>query len=171
MNIPTKLGCAILFLSGVFPAPVVQAQSGAKPKQVLLLYWADQNHPANLSFENGLRATLQSLAPGGFEYYAEYMEPVRFPGEKQSELLRDYILQKYAGRPMDVIVAPNSVSLDFLLKYRRELFPDTPVVFAATQDPDPAQLRLGAGATGVLYVTSYRITVELALKLHPGAER
>src|SRR5207247_4533724 len=33
-----------------------------------------------------------------------------------------------------------------------------------------AQLLSGAGATGTIYVTSYRKTLDLAMKLHPGTQ-
>ena len=55
--------------------------------------------------------------------------------------------QKYAARTIDVIVANASPSLDFLFKYRADLFPHTPIVFAATALPSAAQLASGAGAT------------------------
>ena len=61
--------------------------------------------------------------------------------------------------------------LDFLFKYRGDLFPHTPIVFAATDHPSAAQLKSGAGATGIVYVNSYRKTLDLALRLHPGTEQ
>jgi PAS domain S-box-containing protein len=168
----SKFGCATLLLwtAYLFPAPVGRAQQSSRPKQVLVLYWEDQNHPANMDFARFLRASLQSLAPEGIEYYSEYLEANRFPGEKPSKLLHDYILQKYAGRSMDVVVATEGVALDFLLKYRSELFPNAPIVFTAAYYPSVSQLRSEAGATGVIQRNNYRKTLELALKLHPGTE-
>ena len=78
--------------------------------------------------------------------------------------------QKYANRAIDVIVTSASAPLDFLLKYRGDLFPHTPIVFAATGPPAPAQLASEAGATGIVYVSSYRKTLDLALKLHPDTK-
>jgi PAS domain-containing protein len=171
MNLLSKLGCATLLLwTALFPTPIGRAQQSLWPKQVLVLYWEDQNHPANIDFARDLRANLQSLAPGGIEYYSEFLEANRFPGEKQSKLLHDYMLQKYAGRRMDVVVAGDLVSLDFLLKYRSELFPNAPIVFSSTFYPTALQLTSEAGATGVVLLRNYRETLNLALKLHPGTE-
>ena len=154
MNVLSKLGCATLLFWIVFSLLALAgwAQHVARPKHVLVLYWDDQDHPANVDFSRNLRAALQSAAPGGFEYYSEYLESNRFPDKRQSELLRDYILQKYTGRTINVAVATTSAALDFLLKYRSELFPNAPIVFAATYQPDPPQLSSGAGATGVIFV-------------------
>src|SRR6185503_14685797 len=128
------------------------------------------DQPANVDFDVEFHAALRLAAVGPIEYYTEYLESNRFPGENQSLLLRDYMQEKYANRTIDVIVTNASASLDFLLKYRGELFPHTPIVFAATTLPSAAQLASGAGATGIVYVNSYRRTLELALKLHPRTE-
>jgi PAS domain S-box-containing protein len=78
--------------------------------------------------------------------------------------------QKYAARTIDVVVTNASPPLDFLFKYRADLFPHTPIVFAATERPTAPQLTSGAGATGTIYVSSYRKTLDLAMKLHPGTQ-
>jgi signal transduction histidine kinase/CheY-like chemotaxis protein len=145
-------------------------QQPAPPKHVLILYWDERDHPANVDFDREFHTALRLAAAGPIEYYTEYLESNRFPGENQSLLLRDYMRQKYANRTIDVIVTNASASLDFLLKYRGELFPNTPIVFAATRLPSAARLASGAGATGIIYVNSYRRTLELALKLHPRTQ-
>ena len=160
-----------LFWAAVFALSPTAHTQQSRMKRVLVLYWENQDNPANIELAQNLRAALESSAPGRIEYYSEYLEASRFPGEKTTELLRDYMLQKYAGRTMDVVVATESVALDFLFKYRSELFPGTPIVFAANQRPSDSQLTSGAGATGIIYLTSYRKTVELAMKLHRGTQR
>ena len=112
-----------------------------------------------------------SAARGPIEFYSEFLESSRFPGESQSKLLHDYIRQKYAGRTIDVIVPNADAPLDFLFKYRSDFFPHTPIVFGATHYPSGAQLRSGAGATGIVFVNTYKETIGLALRLHPGTEQ
>jgi PAS domain S-box-containing protein len=150
-------------------ASIAPAQDPAT-KHVLILYWEDRDHPANVDFEREFKKALRSISSGPIEYYSEYLESNRFPGESQSLALRDYMQRKYAGREIDVIVTNASAPLDFLLKNRAELFPRTPIVFNATTRPSAAQLSSGAGATGIVYVSGYRKTLELALELHPGTE-
>ena len=103
----------------VFPS-VIQARQTATPKRILLLYWNDRDYAGNIAFEQSFRAPLQSAPPGSVEYYSEYLESTRFPGEKQSLLLRDYLRTKYADRNIDVIMAVTDQPLTFLLKYRQE---------------------------------------------------
>jgi len=79
MNLLSKFGRAtlLLWIACLLPTPIGRAQQSLWPKQVLVLYWEDQNHPANIDFARDLRANLQSLAPGGIEYYSEFLEALR----------------------------------------------------------------------------------------------
>jgi len=137
---------------------------------VLVLYWDEKDHPANEEFERRFQAAMRSATSGPLEFYSEFLESSRFPGENQSKLLHDYIRQKYADRNIDVVVPNASAPLEFLFKYRRGFLPHTPIVFGATNYPSAAQLKSGAGATGIVFVNSYRKTIDLALRLHPRAE-
>src|SRR5690348_16179269 len=95
----SKFGCAMLLWAAVFAlSPTAGHTQQSRIKRMLVLYWENQDHPANIDFANNLRAALESLAPGRIEYYSEYLEASRFPAEKAAELLRDYMLQKYADR-------------------------------------------------------------------------
>ena len=147
------------------------AQQLATPKHVLVLYWDEKDYPANIEFERSFQAALRSAAPGPIEFYSEYLESSRFPGEDQAKFLHDYIQRKYADRPIDVVVPYASPPLEFLLKYRTDLFPGVPIVFGSTNYPSAAQLEAGAGATGIVFVNTYKKTLDLALKLHPGTEQ
>ncbi|MCI0387394.1 MAG: histidine kinase, partial [Acidobacteria bacterium] len=63
-----------------------------------------------------------------------------------------------------------TASLNFLLKYRNDLFPDTPIVFHTF---NRAQLgnQAKAGLTGVVVDDAFRNTLDVALKLHPATEK
>ena len=162
---------ALLVLSLVWLSlPGGRAQQAVEPLHVLMLYWDERDYPANVEFDRHFQAALRSAAPGPIEFYSEYLESSRFPGEEQARFLRDYIRRKYTGRPVDVVVPYASAPLEFLLKYRTDLFPGVPIVFGATNYPSAAQLDAGAGATGIVFVNSYRKTLDLALSLHPGTE-
>ena len=84
---------------------------------------------------------------------------------------RGKIKRKYAGRAIDVVVPTAPAPLDFLFKYGSDLFPHVPIVFSSADYPSAAQLRSGAGATGVVIANTYRKTLDLALKLHPDTEQ
>jgi PAS domain S-box-containing protein len=160
----------LFWASCVVCVPTAWAQTHAL-RNVLLLHWDDRDNQANIDFDRIFQQTLNAATSGTVEYFSEYLESTRFPGEMQSKLLRNYLRQKYTNIPIDVIVVTTTPALNFLFVSREELFPRTPIVFAGTERPTPAQLSAGAGAAGILYVNSYRKTIELALTLHPGTKQ
>jgi PAS domain S-box-containing protein len=147
------------------------AQQSAAPKRVLVLHWYDKDHFWNVNFDRGFQAALRTASAETVEYYPEYLESNRFPGENQSRLLRDYLQQKYADRNIDVVVANSDTSLEFLFKYRDDLFSNIPIVFVATRNPTTEELAAGPGITGIINLNTYRETFDLALNLHPGTEQ
>src|SRR5262245_33676590 len=109
---------AALFLAGgvvsVF-CPLARAQNST-PKRVLVLYWDNKDYPGNVKFDESFKAVLEQSNFSNAEYYPEYLESNRFPGETQASFFRDYLRDKYAGRNIDVIVATADPPLNFLLK-------------------------------------------------------
>jgi PAS domain S-box-containing protein len=159
------LGLAILLFS---LAALAKATAG--PKRILVLYWYNKDFSSNVIFDRSFQASLKSAPAGSIEYYTEYVESDRFPGENQYEALRDYLRQKYANRPIDVVVAVSDVPLEFLLKYRDNLFTQTPIVFAAIKRPATNETS-GPGLTGIVLGGGYKKTLDLALRLHPSTKQ
>jgi len=144
-----------------------RTQQPASPKRVLVLYWYNKDYSWNVNFDRSFQAAMHSARGGPFEYYPEYLESNRFPGESQSLLLRDYLRQKYADRTLDVVVANSDASLAFLRQYRNDLFPNTPIVSVTTRRPSSEEVNAGPGLTGVTTLSNHRKTIDLALRLHP----
>jgi PAS domain S-box-containing protein len=166
-----RMAALLVWLSVSLLPSISRAQQSAAPKGTLVLDWYNKDHPWNVKFDQSFQASLQSVSSGAAECYFEYLETNRFPGEKQSRLLRDYLRQKYADHKIDVVVANSDTSLDFLLKYRDSLFPHTPIVFVAARHPRAEELAAGPGLTGIININTHRKTLDLALELHPGAEQ
>ena len=160
----------VVLLLALLPS-VAQAQQAAAPEGVLVLYWYNKDYPWNVKFEQSFRAALQSAPAATVEYYAEYLESNRFPGENQSRLLDEYLEQKYADRTIDLVVANSDASLNFLLKHRDSLFPYAPIVFVAARHPTTEELMAGPGLTGIINISAYRETLDLALSLHAGTRQ
>ena len=157
----------VLFL----PAADLLAQQTSTPKRVVVLYWYDKNFQGHVRWDKGFTSALQSAPEGSIEYYPEYLEANRFPGENQSQVLQDYLKQKYADRPIDVVVAQSEVSLNFLARYKDDLFPNASVVFYSATRPKPETLAQRPNVTGVVVFGGFKKTVESALAIHPETEQ
>jgi PAS domain S-box-containing protein len=170
MSALSKLLRTSLLVLVALPPSVGLAQQSASPKRVLVLHWYDRGYTDDIKLDQELHAALESSAPGSVEYYSEYLDTNQFPGENQALILRDYLRRKYAGVAIDVLIAITNPPLDFLLENRRELFPHTPIVFSIAAAAR-ARGMPKAGATGIVTANTFRETVDLALKLHPGTKQ
>src|SRR5215475_2126076 len=146
----TLLVLALGFLILGWPSSRTVAQNSSPPRTMLVLYWYGRDFVSNVRLDKDIREVLSSEPAGSIEYYPEYLESNRFPGERQSLLFRDYLAQKYAGRKIDVVVAFSPLALNFALKYCNELFGDTPFVFSTLQPPVFDSQTHPAGMTGVV---------------------
>ncbi len=153
------------------PATESRAQQVSKPKRVVVLYWYDKNFVGHVRWDQGFQSALQAAPAGSIEYFPEYLEANRFPGENQSQILQNYLKQKYADLPPDVVVAQSEVSLDFLIKYKDDLFPQVPVVFYSGARPSPATLAARPNVTGVVVYGGFKKTIDSALAIQPQAEQ
>jgi signal transduction histidine kinase len=162
------IGKAILLVTVLLPLCGYAQQT--TPKRVLVLYWYNKDFPGNALFDRAFQAEMQAKGRN-VEYYPEYLESNRFPSEEQAVAFRDYLKRKYADREIDVVAAITDQSLDFLQKYRSDLFPNSPVVFVGAKRPPAEQLSAGAGMTGILAANTYKQTMDLALGLHPDARQ
>jgi len=161
----------VIGLAIFFSPASLHAQSSDRPYRILVLYWDNKDFPGNVKFDESFKAVLQqSPNSRNLEYYPEYMETTRFPGKRQ-DFLHDYLRQKYDGRSIDVVVATADIPLNFLLQYRADLFPNSPIVFLATTSRGKETLSAGPGITGIIHQSTYRETLELALKLHPNTKQ
>ena len=160
--------CVVVF-SGMV-GQTVPAQDSETVKRVLVLYWESKDFAGNISFDQGLQAGLRSEPSSRWELFSEYLDSTRFPGAHQAELLHNYLRKKYEGQKIDVVIATPDPALDFLLRYRTDLFAESPIVFVAVARPSIEILRSGPGLTGIIRANTHRKTLDLALKHHPGTK-
>jgi signal transduction histidine kinase len=161
----------LLVVCGFFLlVPAIRAQA-IKPKRLVVLYWDNKEFPGNAKFEESFKSQLRLDRRQDVEYFPEYFELSRFPEQDHILSFRNYLKSKYATRAVDVVVASADGPLKFLLEYRTELFPNSPVVFVASDPPKSEMLAAGPGATGIHYKNAYRETIELAMRLHPATSR
>lgn len=164
-----RLRRSIILLLGLL-VPEMAPADPSHPLRVLVMHWYDRTYFSNDLFDQTLKSSLERSAPQGVEYYSEYLETNRFPGNDQARLLCDYLRRKYVDTRLDAVIAGADATLEFLLTYRHELFPNVPIVFA-TDRPVSRDIQLEAGAAGFIIGKTFAKTVKLALRLHPGTNR
>lgn len=101
------------------------------------------------------------------ELHVEYMDTKRKSDRKYFLQLRDLYKHKYEGSHFDAIISSDDHALDFLLKFRNELFPKTPVFFSGINDFKDDRISGHELFTGVVEQYDVSGTLDLILKLHP----
>ena len=149
----------------------IAAAQDASPRTVLTIHTGSEDFPGSSVLDGAIREGLQSRADAPVNYYAEYLESTTFPSEQATLALRDYIRRKFDGRRIDVVVADTTPAVQFVIRFREELFPRVPIVFIAGRIPEAVAQHTAAGITGVLSDAALRETLDLALKLHPSVKR
>jgi len=139
-------------------------------RSVLIL----NSYHQGFSSTDDLVATISDVLKSEFDdikIYIEYLDARRFFDESLSQLSLNLLRQKYGNQKPDVIIATEDNSLDFLVKYHKQLFPVTPVVFCGISEEKKTDVIDGEFFTGIVEVLDIRPTIELSLKLHPQTKR
>jgi signal transduction histidine kinase len=148
---------------------VCPAAAQTQPRRtVLVVHWSPEEFPINPPRDAAIREVLLAPSEVPIDYCAEYLESDRFEEPGASQALRDYIHEKYRGRQIDLVIAVTDVALQFVLRYRDDLFPSAPIVFAGFFAPAARIRTLDPGLTGALMAHGYEETLALALRLQPS---
>ena len=151
--------CATLLIAGLAP---VSSAGEPLPRSVLILDQSDAHSAWYAPFSATFRSTLYAGSAERISVYAEHLDLSRFGGPRHDELLRSYLREKFRARPIGLVVAQGSSSLDFVLRARGELWPGVPVVFAGVDEETGKRLSLPPDVTGTLYQRPFRNAVTTA---------
>jgi PAS domain S-box-containing protein len=165
----------LLVLGGfiMFAGQALSVNAEARPQRpltVLTVHWGAEDAPSTPVIDAAIKESVLADPGTPIAYFTEYLESDRLPVEEASAALSAYIRQKYASRPIDVVIAVSDPALEFVLRHRSDLFPNAPVVAAATSLVNSPARYDGAGATGVIGNVGYGSTLTLALQLQPSTK-
>ena len=166
-------GRIVIALAAMLCAPAACPGASAQEasvRTVLVIHSGAESFPANPVLNTGIREGLKSRSDVPIEYFAEYLESDAFPEREASLAFRDYILRKFRGRRIDVVIAITGTALDFVLDHHGELCPEAAIVFVGVNRPEN-DVTPGRGLTGLTVGIAYGETLKLALELQPTTER
>jgi PAS domain S-box-containing protein len=165
--------CLVFCLSVSLPAISI-ASAGVRiegRKNVLILNSYHQGYKWTDDETQGAMAGLDPVR-NGFKVVIECMGTKWAYAEPYFEQLRGTYKYKFQGIRFDLIIATDDDAFDFLKRNRDELFPNTPVVFCGVNWFKPDSVQAGfKGYTGVNEDVDIPATLDLMLKLHPGAKK
>jgi PAS domain S-box-containing protein len=146
---------------------IASSSNFQETKRVVVLYPESDGRPGNARVDRGIRAELQSYTAEPVEIYNEYLDLSRFSDDRSQQLIADFLRQRYADRKIDVVIPGLGHALDFVLKYRSQVFSEVPVGFCAVEQSEIAARRLAPDVIGVPMQFDLASTLDEALRLHP----
>ena len=171
---PNIVSLVALALLAPAMAPV---EAEAPPKTVLILsegsmvtYSAGPVPPTTSVLRAGIIDALRQ-SPEPLNIYEELIDRVRFDSKEYDQDLLGLFETKYSQAPPDLVIALTEPALDFALRHRGQLFPESPLLFGAVDERAIRDRVLGANVTGVFLHYDVRATIEAALRLHPTTGR
>jgi PAS domain S-box-containing protein len=158
---------ALVIGGGVFAQP--RASPESETKRVLVLYGERGDLPAIRAVAESLREVFHASVSPPIEVLPEYCDFARFPPGKHGDNLLRYLQERYREQQIDMIMPVAGFALEFVLQNRAELFPNTPIVFCASDQREVRQLQLPPDATGVVARFDLEGTFALIQQLQPDA--
>ncbi|WP_051260956.1 PAS domain S-box protein [Desulfovibrio inopinatus] len=157
-------------LSLVLLAYLVLPSAGQDYRHVLILH---SYHPGMIWVENmdrAIRDELQLPPHENIIIHTEYMDTKHHQSpEFYNRLIRIY-KEKYQNMHLDLIMATDNNAFEFLLKYKQDIFNDTPVVFGGVNNFFDKSIEGREDFTGIAETISLRETVEVILKHFPDTK-
>jgi signal transduction histidine kinase len=124
------VGFAIaVILSGI----AMPAQADVEPKRVMMLHSFGLRFKPWTDYARIIRSEMgrQSRTPIDFHDYS--LLNARQSSEKSEDPFVEYLHTIYADQPLDLIVALGAPAANFIQRYRKRLFPGTPMVFTSVE--------------------------------------
>jgi signal transduction histidine kinase len=154
----------------VLLSPVnLQAQE-TRARSILVLDQSEPRGPFYFQIFSGIRAELNADERAHTSLYAENLDLSRFNGKDYEDSLQRHLRQKYRDKSLGVIVAVGAATLDLVLRWRAEVWPGVPVVFAMVEEPDVKRLTLPGDVTGATVSVPLADSVRVARAIVPDLD-
>lgn len=151
-------------------APMSSSAQERRPHSVLVLDQSDLRGPFYYQLSTAMRGALGGHRDAPVTIYGENLDLTRFGGAAYEESLKRHFREKYRDRPVGVIVAVGAGTLERTVRWRDELWPGTPVVFAMLDETDFARLGRLPDLTGVVMRIPLAGAIKAARAAVPGLD-
>ena len=149
-----RSGAFVMVLRGLIVAlfallaPTDLPAGEVRSRSILILHQSELRGPFYYQIFDAFRAEVEAKHLPQTTIYAESFDLSRFGGDAYDAVLRQFLREKYRDKPIGVIVAVGSATLERVLDWRTELWPGIPVVFTLVERSDFERLTPSPDVTG-----------------------
>jgi len=165
-----SLGATVLLILNL-AGTTAAGQAPAPVQRVLVLYSDERLLPANIIVDEAIRAAFAAATKKRVEFYSEFLDVARFPGEEQQQRQGDFFRGEYRERPPDLVFAVSGGALVFLAEHRAQLFSGVPIVYCSFAGDPHADHLSDARIAEVTIPDCVAPTLEMMLHLHPDTRQ
>ncbi|QOZ31822.1 histidine kinase [Bradyrhizobium sp. CCBAU 53421] len=158
----------LIILLGILLSPAGLWAQEMRPHSMLVLDQSDRRGPFYYQVFIGLRDAVSAHGHAPTTIYTESLDLNRFGGEAYQEDFRRFLEEKYRDRPIGVVVAVGAAALELALRWRPQLWPDTPIVFALVEEADFKRMRPPPYVTGGILSLKFKDAVSAARAVVPN---
>ena len=163
------IGGLLVWLAAVLASTGLSAEQ-LRPRSIIYLDQSDLRGPFFHQIFSAFRSEMNASAGGPLTLYAEDLDLARFKSETYEDAMQHFLKEKYRDKPIDVVVAVGTAALEFVSRYRAELWPEAPVVFTMVEKADFEQWQPLPNVTGSLAEVKLADAVAAARAVVPGLD-
>ena len=150
--------------------PVHLPAAEMRARSILVLDQSELRGPFYYQIFTGLCSVVNADTRFHTTLYSENLDLSRFNGASYEESLKQQLKEKYRDRPIGVVVAVGMSTLEVVLRWREELWPGVPVVFALVDEMDFARLKLPPDVTGGMVKLALADSIKAARAVVPDLD-
>jgi signal transduction histidine kinase len=151
-------------------SPIDAPAAESRVRSILVLHQSELRGPFYYQIFDAFRAEVETKPQAHATIYAESLDLSRFGGKDYDASLRQFLAEKYRDKPIGVIVAVGSATLERVLDWRAELWPGIPVVFTLVGSADLERVTLSPDVTGSIVEVRLTDAIAVARALVPGLD-
>lgn len=155
-----------LFILFLFLITFLEA---SKSKEILLLHSYHKGYTWSDDISKTIEEKLSRL--NNTELTTAYMDTKRVSNSSYIQSLYELYKIKFNDRHFDLIIASDNHALEFLNKYSKELFPNTPIIFTGINYYNNKIISNLTQVTGVVEQVDLEKNFSLIKKLHPKLKK
>ena len=162
--------CCVFLLILLFPFQSnSQKLKETKRKRICLIHSYNSNFP---TYFHTSRAVKEFIDTTLYQIDSEFMNSKEFVDDTYLDQFHNFLTYKFSKRkPYDLFLVADDFALQYVLKYKGDLFKDKPIVFWGINNVDLAkEQNQNPNCTGVVEDVSIKETLNLAKTLNPKLE-
>ncbi len=160
----------LLVWVAVLSASAALSAAELRPRSILYLDQSDLRGPFYYQIFSALRAQLNAASAELITLYAEDLDLNRFSGEAYEASLERILKEKYRDKPIGAIVAVGAATLQLVLKWRTELWPQVPIVFTMVEKSEFERLKPPSDVIGSFVILKLSDAIKAARAVVPKLE-